>query len=84
MPPKRKAVSVGDALDGATICLAGTLSRPRIEIEEAIKRQGGRVVASVTLGCTHLVCTPSEFEKLSSKVGRTQCLIISTHAVSSW
>lgn len=61
-------------LTGHIFCITGTLSRPRLEIQKLIEKQGGVVVNKVTKQCRYLVVgnNPGEdklrdFEKLSGK-----------------
>lgn len=44
-----------DALRGKTFCITGHMGRPRAEIEEMIRKAGGRTSPNVAYGVTHLV-----------------------------
>jgi DNA ligase (NAD+) len=46
---------VGTTMAGKVICITGTLSRPRPQLEEMIINAGGKVAGSVTSKVTHLV-----------------------------
>ncbi len=60
--PKRKAA--GDALAGKTVVITGTLSRPRAEFEAAIKANGGRASASVSVKTAYVLVGESPGSKL--------------------
>jgi len=53
-------------LDGLSFCITGKLSKPRSEIQNAIKQNGGRVVSSVTKQTNILIC--NEKDSTSSKM----------------
>lgn len=50
----------GGSLEGAKICITGTLSAPRAEIEKIIKQNGGTVVSSVSKNTTLLLTNDSD------------------------
>ncbi len=58
-------------LDGITIVITGTLSRPRIEIEELIENLGGHVAGSVSSKTTYVLAGEQAGSKLekSRKLG---------------
>jgi NAD-dependent DNA ligase len=47
--------TAGAVLAGTTICITGTLSRVRREIEADIRKHGGGIATSVTGSVTHLL-----------------------------
>jgi DNA ligase (NAD+) len=51
-------------LSGKTLCITGTLSRPRKEIALSIKSEGGKVVSSVSANLDYLVAGESAGSKL--------------------
>ena len=55
---------------GKTICITGSLSRPRKEIALAIKNAGGKVVGSVSSNLDVLVAG----EKAGSKLSKAESL----------
>ncbi len=57
-------------LDGLTIVVTGTLSRPRIEIEELIERLGGHAADSVSKKTTYVLAG----EEAGSKLGKAKKL----------
>ena len=50
----------GGVLDGKKFCITGTLSKPRSEIEDWIKRSGGIIVSSVSKNTNYLVTNDSD------------------------
>tara|TARA_B100000676_G_scaffold312385_1_gene386324 strand:+ start:1650 stop:3761 length:2112 start_codon:yes stop_codon:yes gene_type:complete len=56
-------VEIG-VLFGKTLCITGTLSRPRKEIALSIKSEGGKVVSSVSSNLDYLVAGESAGSKL--------------------
>ncbi len=51
-------------MSGKTLCITGTLSRPRKEIALSIKSEGGKVVSSVSANLDYLVAGESAGSKL--------------------
>ena len=51
-------------MSGKTLCITGTLSRPRKEIALSIKSEGGKVVSSVSANLDYLVAGESSGSKL--------------------
>ncbi len=51
-------------LEGKKFCITGTLSRPRKEIENLIKRAGGKIVTSVSKNLDFLISGESSGSKL--------------------
>ncbi|EFC44465.1 hypothetical protein NAEGRDRAFT_79764 [Naegleria gruberi] len=49
-------------------CISGTLSKGRKEVENEIKKYGGKTAASITKAVTHLITTEKEFEEETTKV----------------
>jgi DNA ligase (NAD+) len=64
-----KAVD-GGVLSGKTFCLTGSLTRPRKEVQLAIKNAGGKVVGSVSAKLDILVAG----EKAGSKLAKAESL----------
>ena len=64
--------TAGGALAGKTLVITGTLSRPRAEVEQAIKDAGGRISGSVSKA-THAVVTDDP-ESASSKMTKARAL----------
>jgi len=56
-------------LSGKTLCITGTLSRPRKEIALSIKSEGGKVVSSVSSNLDYLVAGESAGTKLEKARG---------------
>ena len=52
----REVIQKGDSLAGQTFCITGALERPRTEIQNWIKLQGGKPVSSVSAKTDFLVC----------------------------
>ena len=52
----REIQEKGDSLSGQTFCITGALERPRTEIQNWIKSQGGKPVSSVSAKTNYLVC----------------------------
>ena len=63
-PPAPRVVAGTGPLAGASVCVTGTLSRPREEIHADIRAAGGEVHDSVKKGTTYLVA--------GEKVGKTK------------
>ena len=57
-------------LKGLTIAIAGDFGEPRTasKLQQWIERNGGTFETNVK-DCTHLVCTPEEYKKKSTKGG---------------
>jgi DNA ligase (NAD+) len=62
--PAAEASGDGGPLSGSSVCVTGTLSRPRAKIHEAIRAAGGEVHTAVRRGTTYLVA--------GDKVGRAK------------
>jgi len=62
----------GGNLSGKTLCLTGSLARPRKEVQLAIKNAGGKVVSSVSAKLDILVVG----EKAGSKLAKAESLQI--------
>lgn len=50
----------GGRLEGAKICITGTLSAPRADVEKTIKQNGGAVVGSVSKNTTYLLTNDTD------------------------
>ena len=59
-----ESVNKQGILSGKTLCITGTLSRPRKEIALSIKSEGGKVVSSVSANLDYLVAGESAGSKL--------------------
>jgi DNA ligase (NAD+) len=59
-----KSVS-GGIFSGMTFCITGTLSNPRKEIQQMVKRAGGKVVGSVSSNLDILIAGENAGSKLS-------------------
>tara|TARA_B100000925_G_scaffold291950_1_gene282775 strand:- start:2421 stop:4325 length:1905 start_codon:yes stop_codon:yes gene_type:complete len=65
----------GSVLNGKKICITGSLSRKRSEIEKEIKLHGGEVVKTVSTKTDYLVC--NDKSSTSSKMLKAQGLGVS-------
>jgi DNA ligase (NAD+) len=63
-------------LDGLTIVVTGTLSRPRNEIEELIERLGGRAAGSVSKKTSYMLAGEEAGEKKINKANELGIKII--------
>ncbi|TYB33394.1 MAG: NAD-dependent DNA ligase LigA [Flexistipes sinusarabici] len=59
-----RRVRESDVLKGKTFLITGSLSRPRRQFEELIKRNGGRVLSGVSSNLDYLICGESPGSKL--------------------
>ena len=65
----------GSVLNGKKICITGSLSRKRSEIEKEIKLHGGEAVKTVSTKTDYLVC--NDKSSTSSKMKKAQGLGVS-------
>jgi len=61
MPPKH-------IFKGETFAISGTLSQPRKEYEDLIRKHGGVVASSLTKAVTYLISTETDVKSGSTKV----------------
>jgi DNA ligase (NAD+) len=73
-PVQSKDQSSGP-LSGLTLCITGSMTRPRKEIELLIRRAGGKVVSSVSTRLDYLVAGDAAGSKLE-KATRQQVIIL--------
>lgn len=59
-----RRVRESDLLKGNTFLITGSLSRPRKQFEELIKKNGGRVLSGVSSNLDYLICGESPGSKL--------------------
>jgi hypothetical protein len=64
--------SGGPIFAGMTFCLSGTLSMGRKEMENLIKKNGGKIASTVTKSVTHMLTTENEFENETAKVTKAK------------